>query len=108
MDDPAYSVVSALAAARFSTTALVVAVGRVAYLVDVLELGAECAGDRADGRAEPGERRVGAESSGVVGVVLEDAAFDEQCADAEEQHEQRGVAAEHRDAQRERGRAVVE
>src|SRR4051812_15585407 len=75
MDDRAVAVASALAAARFSTTALVVAVGRVAYLVDVLELGAECAGDRADGRAEPGERRVGAEPGGVVGVVFEDTAF---------------------------------
>src|SRR3954454_12342978 len=108
MDRSAFSVASALAAGRFSTTALVVPVRRLAYLVDALELRAECAGDRADCGAEPGERRVRADPRGVAGVVFEDTAFYEQPRDPEEKHEHRRVAAEHRDAQRERRRRVVE
>src|SRR3954463_6600857 len=102
MDSSAFSVASALAAGRFSTTALVVPVRRVAYLVDALELRAECAGDRADCRAEPGECRVCAEPCGVAGVVSEDTAFYQQHRDPEEKQEHRRVAAEYRDAQRER------
>src|SRR4051794_38842507 len=108
MDWSAFSIASALAAGRFSTTALVVPVRRVAYLVDALELRAECAGDRADCRAEPGERRVCADPCGVAGVVSENSAFYEQRRDHEEKHEHRRVAAEHCDAQRERRRGVVE